>query len=114
MCDEALEAFEIPVKIPEKIPVKIPEKIPVIPDEPIAVDIPTATPVDQVHIHYNMSDLMKQINIFIAYCLILFAMYIKSMHVSDELVCLPAPRGAPAPPSVMYVRLVKKDYPDTR
>jgi hypothetical protein len=48
MCDEALEALE------EEIPKKIPEipKIP-IPDEAIAQEIPTATPVNQVHIHYN-------------------------------------------------------------
>eukprot|EP00966_Prymnesium_polylepis_P102600 2376939-Prymnesium_polylepis.1 len=71
MCDEALEALEIPeipVKIPEKIP-EIPVKIPKVPekmpDEPIAKEIP----VDDVRIH-NLSGLMKQINILIVLCFI--------------------------------------------
>jgi hypothetical protein len=102
MCDEALEALEteeLP-KIPE-IPIPEPIIKDPIPDKPIVKEIPTATPVNQVNIQYNLSGLMKQINIFIA--LILFAMYMygKSMHASDELVCLPAPHAAPAPPSVM-------------
>ena len=45
MCDEALEALEEFTKIPE-IP---------IPDEAIVKEIPTATPVNQVHNHYNLS-----------------------------------------------------------
>ena len=103
MCDQALEALEEFPKIPE-IPI---DDEPIIkdpiPDKPIVKEIPTATPVNQVHIHYSLSGLMKQINIFIAYCVILFAMYMygKSMHASDELVCLSAPHAAPAPPSVM-------------
>jgi hypothetical protein len=98
MCDDLLEAVE---HLPNKIP-----KIP-IPDEAIVDEIPTAipttTPANQIHIHYNLFDLMKQINIFIAYCIIMLVvyMYMKSMHVSDELVCLPAPRRAPTPPSLM-------------
>jgi hypothetical protein len=102
MCDQALEALDDFPKIPE-----IPNPEPIIkdpiPDKPIVKEIPTATPVNQVHIHYSLSGLMKQINIFITYCVILFAMYMygKSMHASDELVCLPAPHAAPAPPSVM-------------
>ena len=103
MCDQALEALEEFPKIPE-IPI---DDEPIIkdpiPDKPIVKEIPTATPVNQVHIHYSLSGLMKQINIFIAYCVILFAMYMygKRMHASDELVCLSAPHAAPAPPSVM-------------
>ena len=99
MCDQALEALEDFPKIPE-IPIPEPIIKDPIPDKPIVKEIPTATPVNQVHIHYNLSGLMKQINIFIAFCLFAY-MYGKSMHASDELVCLPAPRAAPAPPSVM-------------
>ena len=85
MCDEALEALEEFPKIPE-IP---------IPDEPIVKEIPTATPVNQVHIHYNLSGLMKQINIFIVLCFLFVAMYISMQPSSDELVCLPAPPVTP-------------------
>jgi hypothetical protein len=105
MCDEALEALDLE-EIPEKIlprslfdePIRRTErraetdKDP-IPDEPIVKEISTATPVNQVHNHYNLSGLMKQINIFIVLCL--FAMYMyKSMDAA-------APRAAPPPPSAM-------------
>ena len=70
MCDELLEAVE---EIPKKIP-EIP-KIP-IPDEAIVKEIPTATPATPVNqVHFNLSGLMKQINIFIAYCIILDVVY---------------------------------------
>ena len=95
MCDQALEAIEDFPKIPE-----IPE-IP-IPDEPIVKEIPTATPVNQVHIHYNLSGLMKQINIFIVLCFLSVAMY-NSMQPSSDVVCLPAP-PVPPPASVMYLK----------
>ena len=72
-------------------------------DEAIAKEIPTATPVNQVHIHYNLSGLMKQINIFIVLCFLFVAMYISMQPSSDELVCLPAP-PVPPPASVMYLK----------
>eukprot|EP00966_Prymnesium_polylepis_P168872 3904512-Prymnesium_polylepis.1 len=67
MCDEALEALDLE-EIPEKIlprslfdePIRRTErraetdKDP-IPDEPIVKEISTATPVNQVHNHYNLS-----------------------------------------------------------
>ena len=92
MCDQALEALEDFPKIPE-IP---------IPDEPIVKEIPTATPVNQVHNHYNLSGLMKQINIFIVLCFLSVAMY-NSMQPSFDVVCLPAP-PVPPPASVMYLK----------
>jgi hypothetical protein len=93
MCDEALEALDEIPKIP-KIPT---------PDEPIVKEIPTATHVNQVHIHYNLSGLMKQIKIFIVLCFLFVAMYISMQPFSDELVCLPAP-PVPPPASVMYLK----------
>ena len=74
MCDEALEAIEDFPKIPE-IPIPEPIIKDPIPDKPIVKEIPTATPVNQVHIHYNLSGLMKQINIFIVLCFLSVAMY---------------------------------------
>jgi hypothetical protein len=107
MCDEALEALEEFPKIPEivkEIPTATPEIVKEIPTATpeIVKEIPTTTPVNQVHIHYNLSGLMKQINIFIVLCFLSVAMY-NSMQPSSDVVCLPAP---PVPPSasVMYLK----------
>ena len=121
MCNEYLEALEeIPKKIPEIPKIPIPDE-PIrrtdrraerraetdvkdpIPHEPIVKEIATATPVNQVHNHYNLSGLMKQINIFIVLCFLAVAMYISMQPSSDELVCLPAPPVTP-PASVMYLK----------
>ena len=97
MCDEALEALEEEFpKIPGPIVKEIVKEI------PIVQEIPTATPVNQVHNHYNLSGLMKQINIFIVLCLLSVAMY-NSMQPSFDVVCLPAP-PVPPPASVMYLK----------
>ena len=101
MCDQALEALEEFPKIPE-IPIPEPIIKDPIPDKPIVKEIPTATPVNQVHNHYNLSGLMKQINIFIVLCFLSVAMYI-SMQPSFDVVCLPAP-PVPPPASVMYLK----------
>ena len=101
MCDQALEAIEDFPKIPE-IPIPEPIIKDPIPDKPIVKEIPTATPVNQVNIHYNLPGLMKQINIFIVLCFLSVAMY-NSMQPSFDVVCLPAP-PVPPPASVMYLK----------